>query len=254
MEIVGQQVSHKTLGVGVIISYYGMEENGNNYILVRFESKESRFPFPKGFEKTLSSVDAEFDAFVKEELSKISQRSENVLHDATNIDNANIDTMGGRKKTAGNKTEYTPTMTYNGLLKFGKECGTNSKAAYLDCCMEFGWDETQKGNFGRQGALLYAKNATPEGYSPWFLSHHDLHQTKAGIWKNKIRGELGEYIYEEWDSIEGSMWGDISTRVVFLKLNGVYHFFGVYKFDGVERENNKYTKKYRRISKQYPID
>ena len=99
MEIVGQQVSHKTFGVGVIISYYGMEKNSNNYILVRFESKESKFPFPKAFEKTLSSVDAEFDAFVKEELSKISKRSENVLNDDTNIDNANIDTMGGRKKT-----------------------------------------------------------------------------------------------------------------------------------------------------------
>ena len=248
MEIVGQKVSHKTLGIGVIISYYGMEENGKNYILVKFESKESRFPFPKAFEKTILAVDEEFDAFVKEELSKISKRSEIPLPDTTKVE-----PEGTRKKTASNKTEHIPTKTYNGLLNFGKECGTNSKTVYLDCCVEFGWDETQKGNFGRQGALLYAKNATREGYSPWFVSHHDLQQTKAGIWKNKIRGEHGEYIYEEWDTIDESLWGDESTRVVFLKLNGVYYFFGVYKFDGVERnENNKYTKIYKRISKQYP--
>ena len=126
MEIVGQQVSHKTLGSGVIISYYGMEENGKNYILVRFESKEARFPFPKVFEKTLSSVDAEFDVFVKEELSKISKRSEFVLHDTTNIDNAKSDTGGGRKKNVNQvhrPISYCSKNTFTFLLekRFNKE-------------------------------------------------------------------------------------------------------------------------------------
>lgn len=240
MKIIGQKVEHKTMGVGVITSYSGKEQNNNKYIMVEFATKKIEFPFPSAFQKHLSALDTEFDIAIKDELSAISQEKKKSSADVKEI---------FIPKLYSSKNTITKPKSKE-LLTLGNECGTNSKVVYLNCCQWFGWDKNQKNNFGMQGTLLYAKKATPEGYSPWFISHHNLQQTQGGKWSNTIEND---YIHEEWHTADERLWDDKSIRVVFLKLNGKYYFYGLFEVCSIkQKENFKYVKTYKRIANKYP--
>lgn len=238
MDIVGQKVLHKTLGCGEIISFEGKPQNNKKYITVAFAAKQIELPFPSSFAGYLEALDEKFKEHVLSEL-------------ATNA--PSIDSIISPQKTTNRKKinlpeEYIKSKT---ILNLGHFCGTNSKKIYSECCRDFGWNKSQQNNFGRQGALLYAKAATPEGYSPWFLSHHELTQTQGGSWSNVIDGD---FIYEKWEDIKPGLFDDNTQRVVFVKLDSKYYFYGVFCVDSTElNEEYKYIKKYKRISKSYPI-
>lgn len=237
MEIVGQKVLHKTLGCGVIVWYGGKEQNDKLYILVKYDNTDVEYPFPNVFEKHLKAMDPDFEAMIANELSKTATKKQE-----------NPEPTAKNKGSAPPKT-HEP-QTHKKPLTYGKPCGTNSKNIYLDCCESFGWDKTKQNSFGRQGAKLYSKGATPEGYSPWFISHHNLTQTKGGSWSNTIEGD---FIYEKWDNYETDLWNDKTERVVFIKLNAEYYFWGVFGFLEIKRgEDNKYSKVYKRIKRSYP--
>ncbi|MBQ2876424.1 MAG: hypothetical protein IJE25_05395 [Clostridia bacterium] len=239
MQIVGQKVKHLTLGVGTIISYDGKEQNTNKYIKVEFDIKRGEYPFPNAFLKHLSAVDLEFDIFIKNELSKKMQPE---IKPSQNIEKNNSKINIEQKNAFSPKHEKT--------LAVGRCYGTNSKVIYLNCCEWFGWDKSQKNNFGKQGTLLYAKGATPEKYSPWFVANHNLHKTQGGKWTNTIEGD---FIHEEWHTPDSRLWEDKSIRVVFLKLNGEYKFYGLFEVHAViQKENFKFTKIYKRIAMNYP--
>ena len=139
--------------------------------------------------------------------------------------------------------------TPNNVLRIMYPYGTNSRKAYLECCQLFGWDKSEACNFGRQGAALYAKGSTKEGFSPWFIANHNLNHKKGGKWKNTIDGE---FIYEEWDEVDEGLWNDKTIRVIFIKLGSIYYFYGVFCVDNIElKANSKYTKTYRRVSREY---
>ena len=46
MDITGQKVSHKTLGVGIITWFGEKNQVGAKYIEVEFESKKTEFAYP----------------------------------------------------------------------------------------------------------------------------------------------------------------------------------------------------------------
>ena len=238
MEIIGQRVLHKKLGCGVIISCSGKPQNSNKYIIVEFESKSIELQFPDSFDKHLEAVDEGFKKYVSDQLAekaviKVDNNEKIKMPRPINIESS---TKFGKQRTC---------------LTLGNICGTNSKTIYLDCCADFGWDKSQSNNFGKQGALLYAKSATSEGFSPWFVSHHELTQTTGGSWNNIIDGD---FIYEKWDEPKLGLFEDKTTRVVFIKLGSDYRFYGVFCVDNIEKdEHYKYIKTYRRISKKYPI-
>lgn len=108
--------------------------------------------------------------------------------------------------------------------------GGQAQAIYDECCKIFDWDRTKRGLFGRQ-QILYAENATPEGYSPWFLPHNNWTATKGGNWFNTI---LGDTIEEMWVEKKEGLYYDQTMRVTFAKRKtGEYVFLGVYKPEGV---------------------
>ncbi len=107
-----------------------------------------------------------------------------------------------------------------------KGYGGQAQAIYDECCERFGWDRTKRGLFGRQ-QILYAENATPENYSPWFLPHNSWTETKGGNWFNVIKEET---IEEMWIEERYGLHYDKTKRVTFAKTKaGAYVFLGVYE-------------------------
>ena len=239
MEIVNQKVIHKVLGEGIITWFGGKEQNENKYIRVQFSEKSIEFQYPTAFKSFIKATDPEFEQMINHEIQKISEdelKKREAERAETKAKNTHI------VKSAINQRIIHSMPIANNVLRVGNSLGTNSKSIYLKCCQIFGWDESRENNFGRQGALLYAKRATPEGYSPWFLSNHNLENTKGGKWNNTIEDD---FIFEEWDEEDERMREDKTNRIVFLKLKGD---------DKINlKENGKYTKVYKRISKVYPI-
>lgn len=136
-----------------------------------------------------------------------------------------------------------------------KGYGGSAQPIYDECCIKFGWDSSQRSLFGKQRGL-YAENATPQGYSVWFLAHSNWTQTNVENWRNKI---LQETIEEVWlDPQYNSYFHDESIRVVFAKAKYYgYVFIGLYRSINVEAKilsdgSRVSIKTYQRISDVYP--
>lgn len=107
-----------------------------------------------------------------------------------------------------------------------KGYGTRAQEIYDDCCKKFGWDYSKRYLFGML-QILYAEEATPEKYSPWFLPHNNWTETKGGNWFNKIQGDI---IEEMWTKIDNRFYNDNTLRVTFVKNKSKeYIFLGIYK-------------------------
>lgn len=134
------------------------------------------------------------------------------------------------------------------ILVRNTDHGTNAQKKYVECCEKFGWDISKKSKFAIMQPL-YAEKATPEGYNVWFLAHSNLTNTKGGTWLNTIEGN---FIFEEWLAPRDDIWNDKNMRIVFAKEGSRYIFKGVYKPDGIEKqENGHYIKTYRLVRHFY---
>lgn len=135
-----------------------------------------------------------------------------------NIDNSNLPGPG---------VPLPPTNVNNKLVRnLHKGYGTRAQDIYDDCCKKFGWDYSKRYLFGML-QILYAKEATPERFSPWFLPHNNLTDTKGGNWFNKIQGDI---IEEMWLERDDRFYSDKTHRVTFVKNKSKeYIFLGVYK-------------------------
>ena len=71
------------------------------------------------------------------------------------------------------------------ILTRGFTAGTKAIDNYDKCCALFGFRSSLRGNFGPQ-RMLYAKNATSDGYSVWMLAHSSLNESfnKNRRWYN----------------------------------------------------------------------
>ena len=138
--------------------------------------------------------------------------------------------------------------------------GMIAQDAYIGCALKYGWNMEKKAQFGLR-KLLYANDATPEGYAVWFLPHSNLSKTahSKGVWENRI---IGNEIEERWciPRLEDRR-SDRTLRVTFVKReNGKYYFQGVYRLISSTREQDPVThkleqiKRYRRVSETYPFD
>ena len=248
MELIKQKVFHKTFGEGVITEVITNSTSGCKHISVRFAEKHVKFQYPQAFKVFLKILNPELESMINDEIKTLEDKERLKEEEQKALMDAKPKWQIGKDFIA---EEYEkPSSNKSGkALHLGDSFGTNSKNAYLRCCEWFGWDKSEAKHFGQQGALLYAKRATPEGFSPWFVSNHNLENTKGGKWSNTIEGE---FIYEEWDESDTRLWEDKTIRVVFLKLRGNYRFFGLYQVDNIElKGNGKYTKTYKRASEEY---
>ena len=139
-------------------------------------------------------------------------------------------------------------------MKVGFFISTRAQETYDKCCLRFGWDKSLRGNFA-QRQLLYAKNATPEKYSVWCLTHHNLNveYNEDRNWYNYI---FRDHIDEVWFINNPEFYDDNTTRVTFIKTKRGYEFFGV--FQPVKRETRvikgkpRQVKTYQKIAGDYP--
>ena len=145
------------------------------------------------------------------------------------------------------------------VLKIGFSAGTRAIDNYDRCCTLFGFKKVLRGNFAQQ-KMLYAKNATKEGYSVWMLAHSSLNESfnRNRRWYNIF--VYPDIIREIWfnpSDISMSQ-EDYSYRVCFAKnKEGLYVFQGIYKPQKIEWEEvmgkRELVRTFKRISQVYPI-
>lgn len=134
-------------------------------------------------------------------------------------------------------------------LHYFQDCGAKAKTIYEMCCKRYGFKQEYSGKFGlRQG--LYAADATPEGYSVWFLAHSNWTGTENGKWKNTIK-PLERIITEQWNHLDSRFYYDNGIRIVFAKNKNMrYVFLGIYKVKGSNISTR--TKEYELMCTKYP--
>ena len=139
------------------------------------------------------------------------------------IDNSNVTTISDMIATIKNANKPGSDKL---VRNPHKGYGTRAQAIYDECCKRFGWDYSKRYLFGML-QILYAKEATPEKFSPWFLAHNNLTDTKGGNWFNKIQGNT---IEEMWLERDDRFYSDKTLRVTFVKNKSKeYVFLGIYK-------------------------
>ena len=145
-------------------------------------------------------------------------------------------------------------------MQIGFTAGSKAVDNYYACCTLFEFDPTLAGAF-KMMKMLYAQNATPEGYSVWMLAHSNLNESfnKKKNWYNMFvhPNEIKEIWFNPED-IKGSQ-HDYSKRVCFAKnKNGNYVFQGVYEPQKIEWEiilgEKQLVRTFKRISATYPIE
>jgi hypothetical protein len=135
--------------------------------------------------------------------------------------------------------------------------GTNSREIYEKYAEKYNWDLSVAGNFGRQGATLFANQCADNGTrSVWAISHSNLTDTKVKHWKNEFNSDCSK-IKATGNNL--SKYFDIDAegaeRIIFAKkkVRGAYEFLGVYTLtDHCTIEGITYWI-YTRISTEYPV-
>lgn len=148
----------------------------------------------------------------------------------------------------------------NNTMKIGFSAGTRAIDNYDECCELFHFKSVLRGNFAPQ-KMLYARNATPEGYSVWMLAHTSLNEkfNDNTRWFNFV--EPNGTIREVWfDSSDANMsQKDFTYRVCFIKQkSGLYEFQGIYKPEKQTWEEIhgklELVRTYIRVSDVYPVE
>lgn len=134
------------------------------------------------------------------------------------------------------------------MLVAGDYCGSQALAIYDDCCRQFGFKSSLRGNFAPQH-LLCADNATSDGYAVWFLANNNRNGLEAARWRNIIKSDVE--IIEEWNVAPTPEDMKEHVRVIFVKdSSGEYKFLGVFncKFDVASN-----CRICTRFSNKYPV-
>lgn len=230
MEIIGQKVKSKATGIEVTIE--GLEKNK---VIVDLGSGK---PIPVPLDALSMSDDLR-----NEILNKFSYKASKTQKVLTGI--AGI--IDVRRAPEDIKDPKTITQ-----LSKGDCLGTRSGDIYWAFVdnENFKWNPKVGGSFGRQ-KRLYAKDATPEGYSVWMLAHSSYNGSIAKSEKvfNNIEdnGDIVE-IWNENTEVPDYVLGE--KRVVLVKnACGQYIFWGIVETSEVRIEKREAHHKY--ISSEY---
>ena len=179
-----------------------------------------------------------------EKINEVEYRQRRILAEAASL-------FKGKDTTTD--LSYSPSYNYS-VLEFGKTYGKVALYIYDSCCRNLNFRRILRDSFMKR-RLLFATNATPEGYSVWMLPHSNLTGDASNCWANVIEGDI---IYEAWNIME-DYGNNNAHRVTFVKQgNGEYVFMGVYQLERVKTINEvidgvyiKKLKTYKRISTTY---
>ena len=214
------EVIHDKMGNGTAIGYCVREEN--TFLKVRFSNGENReFVFPDQFVLHLKATEPE----VQNQIKEIIKRHRNPINNQFVL-----------------RQGIGPWRRAIDVYDFG--------------CRRFDWDPKKRVHFDRQ-RILYAADATPEGYAVWCLPHHDWKEpyNEDQNWYNYISES---YIEEVWFADKPNFYSDDSVRVTFIKTkDNFYEMFGIFRpvryetkeINGIWRK----VKIYQKIADEYPI-
>lgn len=252
LNLVGEKVINKNEDIFTVISI----DCSNAYIVKLNDGKNGydlKIAVPK---KTLRFLNESVQAEVEKHLEKIKgnkpldanikqreNKEERLIKEAV-------------KLFKGNGTSRVMSCSYAtdfSSLEFGKIYGNKALYIYDMCCAVLNFHPSKRENFQRR-RILFAQNATPDGYAVWMLPHNNYTGDASSCWANIIEGDV---IYEAWNIHETGVIND--TRVTFAKQgNGEYVFMGVYKFESVKEISKviegvyiKKIKTYKRILGNY---
>ena len=136
------------------------------------------------------------------------------------------------------------------------DLGQSAHDAYCMLAAKYDWNPLCASSFEPKH-LLYAKAASPEGYSVWFVAHSNYisDDDTTDRWKNTFKNDT---LIEEWlpssKKFYKEMLTDSTKRIVFAKkASGKYYFMGIYEVVSIVKSGvATYTKTYKRISTTYP--
>ncbi len=255
MKLIGQIVKHKTLGDGIIVAEKDL--NGIKYFTVNFITEIQEFAFPGIFESSYMRFKdgKQQNEFNNQYLKPVIETESKIKQDISNIKNTEDlkKEFFSIRPLVVKATHYTPISNSLNADLFSYY-GSNSLDIYLNFCRRFGWKSNLSDNFGRQGAPLFAENATPERYDVWFLSHSNYTENVSNLtWINKISDNL-DTVFELWN--DNSRHFDMGKpRIIFAKTsNDKYVFLGIYEVKNkILLNNGSRLRVFKRLSEVYPM-
>lgn len=201
-------------------------------------------------QKEIEKLIVEYDEHQKEaEIAK--QKAHEELMEKNRLEALNRkDEAPAIKRSSGSakRTIGSPESIENDFcLIQNKTYGTNGHEIYLMCCKVFGFRTDKHGHFVKQQSM-YADDATPEGYSVWFLPHSNLTGTKSEGKNNVIAGDLVKFSWDNKKHNETKV-NKGERRLLFVKDRGVYYFAGL--IECVEADIEACTSTFKVISDTY---
>lgn len=136
-------------------------------------------------------------------------------------------------------------------IERGRIYGGNSRKIYEKFCDTLAWDKNKANRFGWQTPLYAANVDRKKQCGVWFIFYpnYDSEKLDAVVEDYHVVNLIqnnGDTIIEVVDS---GATDSSEYRIVFVKTNSGYEFFGVYKT--VESGN---TRVYKRIFDNYPFE
>lgn len=133
----------------------------------------------------------------------------------------------------------------------GRVYGGNSRKIYERFCDTLGWDKSKANQFGWQTPLYAANADKKKECGVWFIFYPNYDAQKLDAVVDDYH--VVNLIQNNGDSIievvESGATYQSKYRIIFVKINNVYEFFGVYK-----TVQNGTIRKYQRICDNYPIE
>lgn len=236
-----------------IESYAGrkviIKEGGTSYIIAQRHTSYGTFVELKNGRKYNIDIALKTGAlaFVEEPTPSVAEDMEDIVKEAVKL----------FKGVGLVTTPFWSSSQDFSKLVFGSRYGTRAQDIYKKCCASLGFAIGKQGFFAPQ-KILYATDATREGYSVWMLPNNSFTGKNSSTWANVFR-DNNNTIYEAHADNDS---GDATTRVTFAKQgDGQYIFMGVYQFDKLIPYSAKvdgiqinFIKVYKRVAKVYPQD
>lgn len=248
MDLLNRKVKHSKFGDGTI--EYINDSKADNAKVVYKDATSKMYTFPDDFID--NNIFDEIDEDIKNEAIKVLA----IINDEIAIRTINGREIIGQKDPYNTEQPIIDVLTTTKLNKL--DCvGTVAKDIYDSLCKNenFNWNINNVGKYGMM-QHLYSKNATPEGYSVWFLAYSTYNEKKSdtrGIF-NCIE-ENTDDVVEYWDDIETFNkecdTNEIDEKIVTFIQNkkGQYIFWGILKTEEINKDEHYIRQKY--ISSEY---
>lgn len=241
------EVIHDNIGFGMAVAF--KSKGKDTYLVVEFGERTLEFIYPGQFCFHLRAVHEEIQAQLLRDLADKYPKIWEVVADQKET----WIRFKAEKKIRRKKMDYQQKMGS------GFSVGSRAIDTYDRCCELFHFKRDLRGKFAPQ-QMLYAKNATPEGFSVWMLAHSNLneHFHNNNNWFNIfVSPDTLKEIWFSPDDIQSSQ-SDYSYRVCFAKnRQGRYVFQGIFEPQQIRWEEihgrQRLVRTFKRVSQCYPL-